>query len=402
MKTVIISAKRVVVRRSVRQCSPPTTPSLPSRRRRDAAASASSGSAVRASPRHRARPFSTARTPLEPRRATLTRIRGAFRRPRGRRSRRRPTFPRRTPTPARTSSRSARTAARWCSQRSSRARSPPARGWREPGEFTLRAFLNGKRDLVQAEAVADLIEAATPLQARVAFDQLEGTLTRRIAAIDARAVRSDRAARGVARFSRRGIPLHRAGETRPTRDAASSSGSTAARRRAARPADSRGRDRRRRRPAQRRQVEPVQRAGRRRPRDRDRDRRHDARSRDRARRHRRPRGHAGRHRRVRARRSDVVEREGVARGEQARGVADLVVVVARSQRAADAEDRSSCSTRRVRGRRDRRREQERSSGPAERRLVVGDGVERIRRSVDVSATTGCGPRRSAPRDRRAS
>jgi tRNA modification GTPase len=54
-----------------------------------------------------------------------------------------------------------------------------------PGEFTLRAFLNGKRDLVQAEAVGDLIAAATPLQARVAFDQLEGTLTRRIAAIDA-------------------------------------------------------------------------------------------------------------------------------------------------------------------------------------------------------------------------
>ena len=54
----------------------------------------------------------------------------------------------------------------------------------EPGEFTLRAFLNGKRDLIQAEAVADLIDAATPLQARVAFDQLEGTLTERIAAVD--------------------------------------------------------------------------------------------------------------------------------------------------------------------------------------------------------------------------
>ena len=54
----------------------------------------------------------------------------------------------------------------------------------EPGEFTLRAFLNGKRDLIQAEAVADLIAAATPLQARVAFDQLNGTLTQRIAAID--------------------------------------------------------------------------------------------------------------------------------------------------------------------------------------------------------------------------
>ena len=55
----------------------------------------------------------------------------------------------------------------------------------QPGEFTLRAFLNGKRDLVQAEAIADLIAAATPLQARVAFDQLEGTLTRRIATVDA-------------------------------------------------------------------------------------------------------------------------------------------------------------------------------------------------------------------------
>ena len=54
----------------------------------------------------------------------------------------------------------------------------------EPGEFTLRAFLNGRIDLVQAEAVADLIDAVTPLQARAAFDQLEGTLTERIAAID--------------------------------------------------------------------------------------------------------------------------------------------------------------------------------------------------------------------------
>ena len=55
----------------------------------------------------------------------------------------------------------------------------------EPGEFTLRAFLNGKRDLPQAEAVADLIEAATPAQARAAADQLHGTLTARITAIDA-------------------------------------------------------------------------------------------------------------------------------------------------------------------------------------------------------------------------
>ncbi len=56
----------------------------------------------------------------------------------------------------------------------------------EPGEFTLRAFLNGRLDLVQAEAVADLVDAVTPLQARVAFDQLDGTLTRAIAALDER------------------------------------------------------------------------------------------------------------------------------------------------------------------------------------------------------------------------
>ena len=55
----------------------------------------------------------------------------------------------------------------------------------EPGEFTLRAFLNGRIDLPQAEAVADLIDAVTPLQARAAFDQLEGTLTGAIREIDA-------------------------------------------------------------------------------------------------------------------------------------------------------------------------------------------------------------------------
>lgn len=54
----------------------------------------------------------------------------------------------------------------------------------EPGEFTFRAYINGRLDLVQAEAVADLIEAVTPLQARVAVDQLEGTLTKRVADID--------------------------------------------------------------------------------------------------------------------------------------------------------------------------------------------------------------------------
>jgi tRNA modification GTPase len=55
-----------------------------------------------------------------------------------------------------------------------------------PGEFTLRAYLNGRMDLVQAEAVGDLIDAVTPLQARVAFDQLQGTMTRKLAAMESR------------------------------------------------------------------------------------------------------------------------------------------------------------------------------------------------------------------------
>jgi tRNA modification GTPase len=55
----------------------------------------------------------------------------------------------------------------------------------EPGEFTLRAFLNGRVDLMQAEAVADLIDAVTPLQARAACDQLNGTLTNTVSEIHA-------------------------------------------------------------------------------------------------------------------------------------------------------------------------------------------------------------------------
>src|SRR5262245_34699698 len=41
----------------------------------------------------------------------------------------------------------------------------------EPGEFTFRAFLRERVDLVQAEAVRDLVDAVTPLQARAAYDQ---------------------------------------------------------------------------------------------------------------------------------------------------------------------------------------------------------------------------------------
>jgi tRNA modification GTPase len=57
-----------------------------------------------------------------------------------------------------------------------------ARGARlaEPGEFTMRAFLNGRIDLTQAEAVRDLIDSQTLFQAKVAAQQLEGALSKRL------------------------------------------------------------------------------------------------------------------------------------------------------------------------------------------------------------------------------
>jgi len=52
-----------------------------------------------------------------------------------------------------------------------------------PGEFTRRAVLNGKLDLVQAEAVGDLIDAVAPAQGRLALQQLDGGLSRRLEAL---------------------------------------------------------------------------------------------------------------------------------------------------------------------------------------------------------------------------
>ena len=65
---------------------------------------------------------------------------------------------------------------RFCIERACRAGARLA----EPGEFTLRAYLNGRIDLPQAEAVRDLIEATTLYQARIAAQQVEGSISRRI------------------------------------------------------------------------------------------------------------------------------------------------------------------------------------------------------------------------------
>ncbi|MFP4130515.1 MAG: tRNA uridine-5-carboxymethylaminomethyl(34) synthesis GTPase MnmE [Thiohalospira sp.] len=50
----------------------------------------------------------------------------------------------------------------------------------EPGEFTQRAYLNGRMDLAQAEAVADLIDSGSEAAARAAVHSLEGVLSRRV------------------------------------------------------------------------------------------------------------------------------------------------------------------------------------------------------------------------------
>ncbi|MDE3196377.1 MAG: tRNA uridine-5-carboxymethylaminomethyl(34) synthesis GTPase MnmE [Acidobacteriota bacterium] len=58
----------------------------------------------------------------------------------------------------------------------------------EPGEFTLRAFLNGRIDLPQAEAVRDLIDATTLYQARIAAQQTQGSVSKRLAPVKAQLV----------------------------------------------------------------------------------------------------------------------------------------------------------------------------------------------------------------------
>jgi tRNA modification GTPase len=70
---------------------------------------------------------------------------------------------------------------------SGRARAPHLR-LAQPGEFTLRAYLNGKLDLAQAEAVADLIDANTEAAARSASRSLAGALSREVEALAQRLI----------------------------------------------------------------------------------------------------------------------------------------------------------------------------------------------------------------------
>lgn len=89
-----------------------------------------------------------------------------------------------------------------------------------PGEFTFRAHLHGRIDLVQAEAIAELIDAVTPLQARIAFDQLEGTLTSQLRAIDAALLEIIAPLEASLDFPEEGYHFLASGETARAMDAA--------------------------------------------------------------------------------------------------------------------------------------------------------------------------------------
>ncbi len=130
--------------------------------------------------------------------------------------------------------------------------------WRGPGEFTLRAFLNGRLDLAQAEAVRDLVDASTPLQARVAFDQLTGSLSGRIAAVEQELFSLSARLEASIDFPDEGYRFVEGGQARAALERARSmlAGllATAARGRVIREGATRGD----RGPPERRQVEPVQ------------------------------------------------------------------------------------------------------------------------------------------------
>jgi len=85
-----------------------------------------------------------------------------------------------------------------------------------PGEFTKRAFLNGKLDLAQAEAVGDLIAAETRLQRRIALEQLGGALSRKVRALE-EALLDELANIEVSiDFSEEDLPVRSPRETRET------------------------------------------------------------------------------------------------------------------------------------------------------------------------------------------
>ena len=78
----------------------------------------------------------------------------------------------------------------------------------EPGEFTRRAFLNGKMDLTQAEAVMDVIRASTSLALRAAEEQLSGRLGREVEEIRSHILRTVAHVEAYIDFPDEGIEPH--------------------------------------------------------------------------------------------------------------------------------------------------------------------------------------------------
>ena len=147
-----------------------------------------------------------------------------------------------------------------------------ARGARlaEPGEFTMRAFLNGRIDLTQAEAVRDLIESQTLYQAKVAAQQLEGALSRRLQPIKQKLVELIALLEAGIDFAEDDVSVLPADQILEHIAAVRRSARTTGRLLRLRQAGPRGTDARHRGPAQRGQIEPVQSPGRKRPRHRHR------------------------------------------------------------------------------------------------------------------------------------
>lgn len=88
----------------------------------------------------------------------------------------------------------------------------------QPGEFTRRAFANGRLDLAQAEAVADLVEAETASQARQALGQLGGALSQRYEAWRERMVETLTFLEAAIDFPDEDLPAEVAARARPLLD----------------------------------------------------------------------------------------------------------------------------------------------------------------------------------------
>ena len=231
--------------------------------------------------------------------------------PTGRRSTRawRCTSPRRTPTPAKTCSSCRRMAGRWCCsccwraawrprprRRRRRTRLPGLR-LAEPGEFTERAFLNGKLDLAQAEAVSDLIEASTEAAARSAGRSLSGAFSKQINALRDRLIELRMLVEATLDFPEEEIDFLEKADARGRLDARRRGARRGARARAQGALLREGIKVVLAGPAQRRQELAAERAGRRRAGDRHADPRHHARQGQRDDPDRRRAGARDRHRR---------------------------------------------------------------------------------------------------------